>query len=182
MARQTLSCLGAVLLFLASPAATPSIVSAAGVRPWLSVHALESTYSMSDVNSDIGNINALIAPSGLRMDEINRGLGLGAAFGLEIPGGFSIGLGYDRLTGSSDVSDPTGSIEYDLPANVFRAFGQYSIRGPGALGAHVGASLGVVSEAGSVTLTITDLRNLSTTLRHRLREFTEQRQCTAPRV
>jgi hypothetical protein len=127
------------------------------VRPWLAGHGSYATYSMSDVNSDIGSLNAQLEGSGLEMDEIHGALGFGLAFGLELPNRFSVGIGYDRLPASTDVGDASGSIEYEFPANAFRAFGVYSFSGPGAMSAQLGGSLGVVQEAGTIGVTVTDV-------------------------
>ena len=98
---------------------------------------------------------ASVAPgSGPQMDEVHGGLGLGVAFGLALPSRFSLGVGYDRLFASSDVGDASGSIEYDLPANAFRGFFQYSLPSAGMSGAYLGSSLGLVTEAGSATVSI----------------------------
>ena len=128
------------------------IATAAEPVTWFDFHGGWSTYSMSDVNADIGSINAQLAGSGLHMNEVSGGGALGVALGLGLHRGFSLGAAYDRLSGSSEVGDATGSIRYDLPANAFRLFAEYAFNGQRASGAHVGASAGVVSEAGSVSL------------------------------
>ena len=133
----------------------PSLAHAGSVRPWFGAHGSMSTYSMSDVNRDISNFNAAIAGSGLSMDEIHGGLGLGMTLGIDLPSPFSIGVGYDRLSASTDVGDASGSIKYKFPANAFRAFGQYSFSGAGASRGHIGGALGLINEAGSVTVEIT---------------------------
>jgi hypothetical protein len=122
---------------------------------WLGGHASYATYSMSDVNSDIGDINAAIAGTGLTMREIHGGFGFGALFGFDVSDRFSLGLGYDHLTGSSDVGDPSGSIKYDFPANAFRVFGQYSFTGMSTSGAYLGAAGGFIRETGSVSVSVT---------------------------
>ena len=142
-----------VLAVLTLSAVSPSLVSAGTIRPWLAAYGSPATYSMSDVNSDISNINASLAGSGLKMDEIHSGLGFGGSFGLELPSHFSIGIGYDRMPASSEVSDASGSLKYDFPANAFRVIGQYSFASVGASGAHLGGALGLVSVAGSSTAT-----------------------------
>jgi hypothetical protein len=132
------SCAGP-LVFLSMVA--PGFISPAfgeAVRPWIDAHGSLSTYGMTDVNSDIGNVNALIAGTGLSMDEVHGGLGLGVMFGIDLSDQFSIGVGYDRLYASSDVGDETGSIKYDFPANAVRGFGQYTFTGPGSSRAHIG--------------------------------------------
>ena len=132
---------------------SPSVASAGTVRPWLGAHGSLATYRMSDVNSDVNNFNAH-AWSGLQMDEIHGGLGVGAAFGLDLPGRVSVGLGYEHLYASSDVGDASGSLKFDLPANAFRGFLQYSFAGVGPSGAYLGGSLGIVSESGSVLVPV----------------------------
>jgi hypothetical protein len=141
-----LACIG---LFLLAPA-----LANAATRPWLSGSFGYSGYAMDDVNDDIGEINATLAGSGLEMDEITKGLSYGLAFGLDVSPAFSIGLGYDRLTGQSDVSDPSGSIEYDLPANLLRGFGRYSFQSTGKAKGFLEASLGRVSSDATATLTV----------------------------
>lgn len=134
---------------------TASQAHAARIRPWASASASWSTYSMSDVNRQIGAINAALIGSGLSMDEINNGFGFGFAAGIEMENGVALGLGYDRLTGSSEVGDFSGSLKYDLPANVFRFAADYTFPGRGRALVHVGAGAGIVSEAGSLSLTVT---------------------------
>lgn len=126
----------------------PSMAFAGTVSPWMSAHGSMATYGMSDVNDAIGTINAGLG-SGLEMKEVKNGFGVGGAFGLELPSRFSIGVGYDRLLASSDVSD--GSTEFNLPANAFRAMAQYSFAGIGTSGAYIGASAGMILAAGSMT-------------------------------
>jgi len=133
----------------------PAIGQAADVTPWASGTVAWSTYVMSDVNDDIGAINRALQGSGLSMDEINGGFGFGLAAGAGLPGGLAIGVGYDRLTASSDVGDASGSLEYDFPANAFRFIVEYAFRGQGQVRARVGGAAGLVSEAGEVRVTAT---------------------------
>lgn len=151
-------------LILAALLLTAPTLASAGVRPWLSGHLGGSTYSMEDVNDDIGEINSSLAGSGLSMDEITKGFNFGAAFGLDVPGGFAVGVAFDRLTGSSEVGDWSGSIEYDLPANLLRGFGRYSFQSAGKAKAFLEASLGRVMSASSVSLSITDVGSESVDL------------------
>jgi hypothetical protein len=137
-----------LLLVVAVP-----VASAGTPRPWLSGSLGGSTYAMGDVNDDIGNVNLSLAGSGLSMDEINSGLGLGVAFGIDFPGGFAAGVGYDRLSASTDVGDATGSLEYKMPGNLVRAFGRYTFANAPKAKGFLEASLGRVSTAGSVKLT-----------------------------
>jgi hypothetical protein len=141
-----------VLLALSIALPSPSV--AAGNRPWIGVLGGLSTYSMSDVNDEIGSINAGLAGTGLKMDNIKDGGQVGAVLGLELPTGLSLGLGYEYLTGSSEVGSANGSLKFDFPAHAYRAFAQYTIKGPGVSGLHVGGSVGMVSSAGKATLLV----------------------------
>jgi hypothetical protein len=135
-----------------------STLASAATRPWLSGSIGGSTYTMKDVNDEVALINESLAGSGLEMDEVTKGLNYGLAFGLDVgTGGFSVGIGYDRLTGSTEVSDPTGSIEYDLPSNVFRGFGRYSFQSTGKTKGFLEASLGRVISDGTGTVSATGI-------------------------
>jgi hypothetical protein len=126
----------------------------AGPRPWLAAGLGGSTYSMDDVNEDVGGINTLLAGSGLKMDEITKGLTFGASGGVDLGNGFGLGIGYDRLTASTDVGDFSGGIEYHMPANLFRALGRYSFANTGKSRGFLEAALGRVTSAGEVRLTV----------------------------
>ncbi len=134
----------------------PSLALAATtVRPWLAGGLAGSMYSMSDVNSDIGDINAVIAPTGLRMDTIDKGLGFGASAGVEFPSGLAVGLGYDRLAAHSDVADPSASLTYDFPANLIRGVARYEFKGSPKAHGFLEGSVGRISSAGTVSMSIT---------------------------
>lgn len=126
---------------------------AEGSRPWLSFGGGFHSFSMGDVNHDISSINEVIAP--LRMDELNSGFGFGGAFGLDVSPTVSLALEYERLNTSSEVGDATGSLRYDLPANVVKAQATFhsASKEPFILGFQAG--LGMVSSAGGITLTAT---------------------------
>lgn len=127
--------------------------ASAAVRPWLTGSVGGAFYAMGDVNDDIANINAFLAGSGLSMDEINKGAVFGAAIGLDLGHGFAVGLGYDRLSANSEVSDATGGLEYDLPANLVRGFGRYTFASGGKARGFLELGLGRVATAGEFTLT-----------------------------
>lgn len=145
------------VVFTAMPA-----LATAGVRPWFSGAIGGSTYDMTDVNDEIGVINGFINGTGLQpMDEITKGLNFGLAFGLDVGSGFAVGVGYDRLNGQSDIGDASGSIEYDLPANLVRAFGRYSFESAGRASGFLEASLGSVSSAGTISIAITGVGSVT---------------------
>lgn len=132
---------------------TPALATAAP-RPWLSGWFGGSAYAMGDVNDDIGEINSFLEGSGLKMEEIHRGPTYGLALGLDVGSGFSVGFGYERLTGKGDVSHPAFSLGYDLPATLLRGFGRYSFESTGKTKAFLELSIGNVTCDGIVTATI----------------------------
>lgn len=142
------------LLLAALLLAVPTLASA-GVRPWISGAIGGSTYAMGDVNDEVGAINSALAGTGLSMDEVTTGLNFGLAFGLDVGSGFAVGLGYDHLSARTEVGDYSGSIEYDLPANLLRGFGRYSFESAGKVTGFLEASLGRVTSAGSITVSAT---------------------------
>lgn len=146
--RRTLLLACAALCLFIPAAAT------AGVRPWLSGWFGGSTYAMGDVNDDIGDINTALQGTGLEMEEINRGLTYGLALGLDLNPCVSVGLGYDKLTGQSDVGNQYFSVEYDLPAYVLRGFGRYSFQSTGKAKGFLEASLGRVVSQGNAMTTV----------------------------
>lgn len=129
------------------------VTAHAAVVPWVSGHVGASSYAMDDVNDELDAINLLLALDGipLRMDMIDKGATYGLAFGLDLGDGLSLGAAYDRLSGQSRVSDPTGAIEYDLPANLIRLLGRYEFTPAQRSSGFVEASVGRVSLAGDVT-------------------------------
>jgi hypothetical protein len=143
-----------VLALLLSPATASS-----DARPWLGLEGSWATYSMSDVNAEIRSINSMIAPT--TMNEIKNGFGFGATGGVDLSNGATFGLGYDRLSANSSASDPSGSITYDLPANAFRAFGDYRFPSKSQFSPVVGAAAGLVSESGSVSLSVAGVGSAS---------------------
>lgn len=134
---------------------SPAPVHAAGFRPWMGVTGSWSTYAMTDVNQNIQEANALIAGSGLSMDEIKNGFGLGATLAGDFAGSATIGIAYDRLFASTDVGDASGTLTYDLGANAFRAFGEYRFPSTTQFSPHLGVAAGLVSTWGSIALSIT---------------------------
>jgi len=111
--------------------------ASAGPRPWLAASASFNTYAMDEVNGGIASLNAIIAPAS--MDEIDSGLGLGLAAGLDFPT-FTASLGYDHLPASSDASVGAGGFEYDLAADIF--VGRIAYRMPVAESIHFALGIG----------------------------------------
>jgi hypothetical protein len=123
-------------VLLTAALAVPVTASAQN-RPWLSAGVGYHTYGMEDVNDSIELLNDIIFP--YEMDEIGSGWGFGAGVGVDMPT-FSLGLGYERLTASSEVTDDIGTIEFDLPANLWTA---QAVFRPGSYGTSMGFGIGV---------------------------------------
>jgi len=146
------------ILFAAVAASLVSAApaQAAGFRPWIGVTGSWGTYVMSDVNTIIRDINTtILAGSGLHMDEITDGFGLGAALAGDFAGGATIGIAYDRLFASSQVGDASGTLTYGLGANALRAFGEYRFPSSTPFSPRIGAGGGLVSAAGALELSVT---------------------------
>ena len=111
---------------------------------WLAASAGFNTYAMDEVNDGIASLNAIIAPAS--MDELDSGVGLGFAAGLDFPT-FTTSLGYDHLLATSEVSLSGGGFEYDLAADIF--LGRIAYRMPVAETIHfafgIGAGIALVN-------------------------------------
>ena len=135
-------------------AATPA--RAAGFRPWIGATGSWGTYSMSDINTILRDINTtLLAGTGLHMDEITSGFGLGAVLAGDFAGGATIGFAYDRLFASSEVGDASGKLTYGLGANAFQAFGQYRFPSSTPFSPRIGVGAGLVSTSDALKLSVT---------------------------
>jgi len=106
-------------------------------KPWLAAGVGYHTYGMSDANDAIAELNDLIFPAS--MDKIHSGFGFGGMVGVDMPA-VSLALSYERLTGSQDVSDDTGSITFNVPANLYMA---QAVFRPSSLGTGMGLGIGV---------------------------------------
>jgi hypothetical protein len=141
MFRKAVIVLVAVMLLPALASAQP--------KPWLQVGGGFNTHTMGDVNNfiDIANL------AGGTIDNVNKGFSFHGAFGVDVAPKFAVGVSYDRMmaNGKGNLSDMV--IEFDMPANLIRGFGQYQlVKAPnGAIFAEVG--LGMVSTAGKVKAT-----------------------------
>lgn len=143
-----------MLLPLALLLTLPTLALAGPLRPWISGGLGASTYHMSDVNDDIGDVNSALSGSGLRMKQIDGSLGFGIAGGVDLGNGLAFGIGYDRLPANSDVGDWSGSIEYDFPGSFVRAFGRYAFQSASKANGFIEGSLGRISAGGDVSMTV----------------------------
>ncbi len=145
-------------IFLASMAAVllvPASTFSASLKPWVGLNGSWGTYSMSDINDKVRDINSAIAGSGLSMKEIDNGFGLGGIAGVDLSTGATFGLGYDHLFARTELGDATGTLTFDFPANAFRAIGEYKFRSASRFSPRLGVAGGLVSEAGSIDLSVT---------------------------
>lgn len=129
--------------------------ASAAVRPWISASLGGGMFDMTDVNEDVGNINAALAGSGLMMDRVGGGFIAGGAFGLDLGKGWSVGIGLDALSASTDVGDDSGRITYDLPAKVVRVLGRYAFAPASTGTGFAEVAVGRISTDGSVSVSIT---------------------------
>jgi hypothetical protein len=137
----------------------PAVARAAESRPWLSFGGGFHTFAMGDVNDEIANLNAAIAP--LRMDEISNGFGFDVALGMDLSPAASIAVGYERFGSSSNIGDPTGSIEYSLPVNAFTARFAYRLSPGEEFTLGFGAAAGIISSSGKVAVAVTGIGSAS---------------------
>jgi hypothetical protein len=162
----------AIVAVLVAVVVVSTAQGASSVRPWLAGHGSWSTYSMQDVNRDIGGfideVNAELPWDVLSMDEVHNGFGFGLDAGVDL-GKVSFGAGYERLLASTTSAVdlllplegfPTIELGYKVPATAFRALAEYRLPTHGPLGARLGIAGGIVSVVGeaSVTVSVSNLR------------------------
>jgi hypothetical protein len=120
---------------------------------WIRGVAGYSGYSMDDINDAIEEINSAIYP--YELDELNGGLLYGLQLGLQSSPRTAFYLGYERLSGSSDVSDASGKIEVSVPANCFLAGAEYLFDSTSSAKFGLGGALGLVSASGGAEIAAT---------------------------
>lgn len=141
-----------VCVFFAAMLFAATVVAQSPVTFYIGGSLGYNSYSLSDVNDEIRAIGDV---SGLGSDEINGGIGYQIEGGLSLRSGISFGLGYERMTGKSEISDNTGGIEYSTPANAIFGTFEYALPTHSAFGVSLGASIGKISTAGGVRLWVT---------------------------
>ncbi len=105
------------------------------VRPWLGAGASWNVYKH--------------IPDFDYFDRVRHGFPFGATAGVDLPRGFCLGGGYDRLPAKADaLAGGTGKL--DFAANAWWAFVERRLVSVGSLEARLGASAGAVMETGSV--------------------------------
>lgn len=123
---------------------------ASGEHPWLALYGVGGTYGMSDLNTEIDAFNTANAGTGVSFPHVDDGMSLGGAVGFETASQWNFGFGMDRLEAHTKAGDASGSLEYRLGANGWRAFAEYALAPVGRSGIYVGGSVGFVQEKGHV--------------------------------
>lgn len=121
-----------------------------------------NSYAMSDFNdTEIAPLQA----AGMPIDDVKSGANIAAGIRYWPAEHVFLEIGYERLMASTSYGDPTGRIEYNLPANAFLASVGYLF--PSRSRFHVGFSggLGYYSSAGDITLSISGSGSASVDLK-----------------
>jgi hypothetical protein len=137
-------------LLVAAALLVTQAAHASGEHPWLALYGVGGTYGMSDLNSEIDAFNTANAGSGVSFPHVDNGMSLGGAVGFESASQWNFGFGMDRLEAHTKAGDATGSLEYRLGANAWRAFGEYALAPVGRSGIYLGGSVGFVQEKGHI--------------------------------
>jgi hypothetical protein len=145
-----------VAIMVAIGLMAPLAAQALGEPVWLQINAGAGTYGMSDLNREIGVYNAASAGTGMNFPLVHSGMSLGGAVAYETPNHWNFGVGLDRLYATSEASNATSSIRYELTANAWRLFGEYALRPLGVSSFHVGAGIGILAEFGKATFSETN--------------------------
>ncbi len=133
--RLFLGCLAVLLL--------PTLSLAAGPRWAVSGFASLNTYLMSDINNEIMAINHATMGTGIPiMDEVNNGPSFGGGVRAIFNDRAWVGLDYERLLGSSELSVPGGRLKYDVPSHGLLASAGYLFPGSGAIRFGLGGGIG----------------------------------------
>jgi hypothetical protein len=112
-------------------------------RVWLAITVSRSAYEMADLNDFFTSVHFRGTPIE-SFGRIDGGFGAGMELGVDLPSGFTAGLGWDRLGATTDGSDPLGEASLGVSAFLLRAFGSFGIVRTQRGSARLGASLGAV--------------------------------------
>lgn len=110
-----------------------------------------NTFSLEDVNDEV---NFISAQTGLPGDEIDGGMGIVFRGGLETQSGLAFGAGWEHFSGSTEISDPTGGVKWDVGADAFFGIIEYNFPSQSPLSFGLGGSLGMIKSAGEFTLRV----------------------------
>jgi len=135
---------------LAATLGLPSTALALSFKPGLGIYGGWGTYSMSDINHDVQEVNRQLTGTGIRMSEIDNGFDFGLTGSADVGRRFSMGVGYDHLFGAVATDDRARSLVYKLPANALRALAEYRLPRWGQWEPRLGIGGGFVSAFGLV--------------------------------
>ena len=112
-----------------------------------------NSFDMSDVNDEIAIANDDLATGGYseRLDEISSGIGFGGGIRHRMASGVIIGVDYERLTATSDVTISGATVEMDAGGNGFTGTVNYLFPSAGRARFGVAGGIGYYSSAGSVS-------------------------------
>jgi hypothetical protein len=110
---------------------------------------------MDDLNDElISPLNDSLATAGsqARLDEIDNGIGFGGGLRYRSGENLLFALDYERLTGSSEVSESGATFTIDVPANAATATLSYLLSSGSKARLGFAAGLGYYSSAGTATI------------------------------
>ena len=109
-------------------------------------------FSMDDVNNELSQLRSL----GINIDLVERGPSLDLFVGMETQNGGSFCLGYERLFASTSYSDYSGSIKYDLPANIYYVTANIPLRIEPGMRQQIEFTAGRMVAAGKLSLSVSE--------------------------
>lgn len=149
--RRTLALSALTLLLVAAPA------RAQNLGLWIEPYAGAGPHEMGELNDDIAVLNDLLRGSGASMPELNAGFGGGGLAALIVAPGLSLGIGYERLFASTEVSVAGSRIGYDLPANLVQVIGRWEFAAATQRNAYFEFGIGAITSSGHLEWTLPDL-------------------------
>lgn len=142
----------ATLAVLAALPSLPGLAFAAG--EWgVGGFGGYNTYAMSDLNDEVVDpINVLLTGTGYSMDEVKGGVGFGGGLRYRTPGNLLVGVDFERLNGSTDLTVPGGSFEITTPANAVSTTILYMFPSASKARFGLGGGVGVYWSSGDLKL------------------------------
>ena len=115
---------------------------------YLQVHGGFSTLNLDDVNDAVDAIND--AAGAQYLDNLTTGWEAGFTVGYDITRNLGLGVGYARITASSEYSRDGGLIAFDRPADLFEITLDYLPDDGRSVRVGAGADVGMVSSAAAL--------------------------------
>jgi len=143
-AMSAIICRRGILMLLVAAMVFVAVAATAGETAWTGrLHVGYAAYKMESINDSIKIANSIAG--GDFLDEIHGGLQYGAELGGRVTPSLVLGVGYTRLNGNSSFTGPGGTVEIDVPANLWEGFFNWLIPRPGQTVFGFGGSVGVVA-------------------------------------